>query len=56
MRNVWALVYVVLIVVLAVFAVWTSKPAYDECRATGRDAGTCVLQLRYWTSKRFWGF
>lgn len=51
-----AIVYIVLIVSLALFGLWTAKPAYDECRATGRTAGTCFLQIRYWTSKRYWGF
>ncbi len=41
------IIYVVVVVALFVGVVITHTPAYNDCRATNRSVGTCLLQIRY---------
>lgn len=55
MKDRWFKWYIALIICLALFGTYQAFPAYHECRATGQTVGACLLQVRYWTDKRYWG-
>lgn len=48
--------WIVAIACIAAFGLISASPAYDQCRAEGNTAAKCVLTIKYWTAKRFWGF
>lgn len=51
----WSIAYIALVAALALYGVWQAVPAFEECRATGSSKTTCVLQIKYWVLKRYWG-
>lgn len=52
-KDVW---WIVAIACIAVLGLINASPAYGACRAEGNSNVKCILTIKYWTAKRFWGF